>query len=110
MEIGFMAVPAGALFRRIVGADELGDDLAGGRFGDAEVTVNEKITQSVDAELRISGFDMGKLGSGSIEHGGAPGQVTPSIKHKLFHQPPIAGHLRSNGAGAPRGCGISAVG
>jgi len=76
MEIGFMAVPAGALFRRIVGTHQLGDDLAGGGFGNAEVAVNEKVAQSVHAELRVVGFDMGELGDGSIEHGEAPCRVT----------------------------------
>ena len=63
-------------FSGTVGTHQLGEDLAGGGFGDAEIAVDEKIAQSVHAELRVIGFDMGELGDGSIEHSEAPCRVT----------------------------------
>jgi len=63
-------------FSGTVGTHQLGEDLAGGGFGDAEIAVNEKVAHSVHAELRVIGFDVGKLGDGSIEHGEASCRVT----------------------------------
>jgi hypothetical protein len=62
VELGFMAVPAGAFFGRHVGPDDLGDHLAAGCIGDAEVAVDEEVPQAVGAEARVFRLDVREQG------------------------------------------------
>ena len=41
-----MAMPAGAVGRRLVGLHEMRNDLAAGGVGDAEIAIEEKIAQA----------------------------------------------------------------
>jgi hypothetical protein len=50
MEVCAMAVPAGALLGCILGAHQLGDHLAIGRVGDAQIAVFEEVAQSIRPE------------------------------------------------------------
>ena len=58
MEIGTMAVPAGAFFGCIVGIDQLREHLAGGRVGDSQIAIQEEIAESFPFEISVSGFDI----------------------------------------------------
>ena len=48
LEIAFVLVPAGALFRRQVGVglDQMADHLAAGGVGDAEIAIQEEVAQT----------------------------------------------------------------
>ena len=67
-----MIVPAGAVVRRRVGLDQMGDHLAVGGAGDAEVAIEEKIAQAAGKKLRVFWLYMRELYSGANAHGELP--------------------------------------
>ena len=83
VEVGSVAVPAGALFRCHVGLDELGEDPAAGRLLDAEVLVEEEVAQPVAAPRRVFGLDVGKafFSRVAVDMGGSLRPVAMPARH-----------------------------
>jgi hypothetical protein len=67
-----MPVPSRAFFWCHIGFNQVGDDFAVRGFGNAQVAVEEKVTQSIGFEMRVAGFDVREQGVGSIKHGALP--------------------------------------
>jgi hypothetical protein len=62
LEVGDMPMPAGAVLRRIFGANEMSDHLAVGRVGDAKIAILEEAAQARAVEMGVALLDMGEAG------------------------------------------------
>lgn len=64
LEVADVIVPAGAVFRRKVGLDQMGDDLAVGGARDAKIAIQEEIAQPARLEFGIARLHMAEKGAG----------------------------------------------
>jgi hypothetical protein len=72
MKFRLMSVPSGALFRCNIGFYELREDLAPGRFRDAEIAIRKEVTQTFRFEFSVRRLHVRELGDRAFEHAGAP--------------------------------------
>ena len=83
-----MTVPARAFFWCHIGLDEVRNDFPVRCFGDAKITVKEKITQAIGFELCIARFDVREQRGSFIKHGDSLGAVHQKMvrcnKQELF--------------------------
>ena len=61
MEIGLMEMPAGADGRCAVGGYQMRDHPPAGRCGNAEISVEKEIPQTIAHNCQVSGFHVGKI-------------------------------------------------
>ena len=78
-----MPVPARATFWCHVRLDKVRNHFSVRCFGNAQVTVEKKITLAARQKRRIAGFDMRKRGGGAVQRGEAP--VQSSCSREMLH-------------------------
>jgi hypothetical protein len=97
VEVGTVIVPAGAFFGCVIRPDELRKHLAGGRFRDPEIAIDEEIAQSFSFEISVAGFDMRELHGGLVQHEPLlDGRRDPIFKHGSFQLHRRGGAIRCN--------------
>ena len=70
VEVGLVAMPAGAFFRRFVGFHQLRDDPPASGVGDAQVTVKKEVAQTIAPPDCVAWFHVGEFTDKRLfEHG-----------------------------------------
>jgi hypothetical protein len=69
LEVRLMAVPAGAGFWCQIGPDQVRNHLSVRGLGNAQVAVQEKITQATSDKRGFCCLEVRELGAGGVRHG-----------------------------------------
>ena len=105
VELGLVAMPAGAFFRRLTGLHQLRDDSSAGGAGDAKVAVEEEVAQAVAAPGRLARLHVREFTDKRLFEHGHPSSFGPLTDAgipsaaRLSHPDPPSGRF-------PRACRV----